>query len=100
MKPEAWRRSDNGHVWMFSIAKNLEKRRVAHNCLRLAIVGLRRIGTDLVVVGGNPVNRKVVENPEDWKWSSFRHYASGEDYGVEIEPWRNRSAASEPIIAN
>jgi len=36
-------------------------------------------------LGWKPVNRKVVENPEDWKWSSFRHYASGEDCGVEIE---------------
>lgn len=33
----------------------------------------------------NPVARGLVGRPEDWKWSSFRHYATGEDCGVEIE---------------
>jgi len=33
----------------------------------------------------NPVTRGLVARPEDWKWSSFRHYLSGEDCGVEIE---------------
>ena len=27
----------------------------------------------------NPVKRGLVEKPEDWKWSSFRSYASGEE---------------------
>jgi putative transposase len=25
----------------------------------------------------NPVVRGLVEKPEDWPWSSFRHYATG-----------------------
>ena len=33
----------------------------------------------------NPVRRGLVEKPEDWKWSSFRHYATGEESVVEIE---------------
>jgi putative transposase len=33
----------------------------------------------------NPVRRGLVERPEDWSWSSFRHYASGVEGGVEIE---------------
>jgi len=33
----------------------------------------------------NPVKRGLVERAEDWKWSSFRHYAQREDCGVEIE---------------
>jgi len=33
----------------------------------------------------NPVKRGLVEQPEDWGWSSFRHYLTGEDAGVEIE---------------
>jgi putative transposase len=37
----------------------------------------------------NPVKRGLAARPEDWKWSSFRHYASGEDCGVQIESWRN-----------
>ncbi len=33
----------------------------------------------------NPVKRGLVEKPEDWAWSSFRHYATGEMGVVEIE---------------
>ncbi|HZB88207.1 MAG TPA: transposase [Terracidiphilus sp.] len=33
----------------------------------------------------NPVVRGLVEKPEDWAWSSFRHYASGAEGAVEIE---------------
>jgi len=33
----------------------------------------------------NPVVRGLVEKPEDWVWSSFRHYATGVKGTVEIE---------------
>ena len=33
----------------------------------------------------NPVKRGLVEKPEHWQWSSFRHYATGEVGRVEIE---------------
>ncbi len=33
----------------------------------------------------NPVHRGLVARPEDWRWSSFRHYATGETGAVEIE---------------
>jgi putative transposase len=33
----------------------------------------------------NPVVRGLVEKPEDWPWSSFRHYATGVEGAVEIE---------------
>jgi putative transposase len=33
----------------------------------------------------NPVKRGLVARPEDYRWSSFRHYASGETSVVEIE---------------
>ncbi len=33
----------------------------------------------------NPVVRGLVENPEDWAWSSFRHYLTGMEGVVEIE---------------
>ncbi len=33
----------------------------------------------------NPVKRGLVERPEDWPWSSFRHYVSGVEGAVEIE---------------
>ncbi len=36
----------------------------------------------------NPVKRGLVAKPEDWPWSSFRHYATGVKGTVEIEsPW-------------
>lgn len=33
----------------------------------------------------NPVKRGLVKKPEDWPWSSFRHYATGFAGAVEIE---------------
>jgi len=33
----------------------------------------------------NPVRRGLVAKPEDWKWSSFRHYQTGIRETVEIE---------------
>lgn len=33
----------------------------------------------------NPVKRGLVTRPEDWKWSSFRHYATAEIGIVELE---------------
>ena len=33
----------------------------------------------------NPVVRGLVARPDDWPWSSFRHYATGEIGPVEIE---------------
>jgi REP-associated tyrosine transposase len=36
-------------------------------------------------IHNNPVKRGLVTRPEEWAWSSARHYATGEDCGVEIE---------------
>jgi putative transposase len=33
----------------------------------------------------NPVKRELVKRPEDWPWSSFLHYATGNAGTVEIE---------------
>jgi REP-associated tyrosine transposase len=33
----------------------------------------------------NPLRRGLVANAEDWPWSSFRHYATGEERVVEVE---------------
>jgi putative transposase len=35
----------------------------------------------------NPVRRGLVESPEQWRWSSFRAYAYGEDGGVRVNDW-------------
>ena len=48
----------------------------------------------------NPVKRGLVKRPEDWPWSSFRHYATGEAGVVQIESeWvarRRDPAATAP----
>src|SRR5229473_839587 len=36
----------------------------------------------------NPVKAGLCERPEDWEWSSFRHYATGCEGRVEIESER------------
>jgi putative transposase len=50
----------------------------------------------------NPVKRGLATEPQDWKWSSFRHYATGEIGAVEIEsPWtanrRDRDTANTHV---
>lgn len=49
---------------VYSRAKHIEKLRYIHR---------------------NPVMRGLVAEPEDWRWSSFRHYLLGEVGTVEIE---------------
>ena len=39
-------------------------------------------------IRSNPVKRGLCEHPEDWKWSSFLHYATGCEGRVEIESER------------
>ncbi len=42
----------------------------------------------------NPVRRGLVPRPEQWAWSSFRHYVSGVEGAVEIESqWTARRRA-------
>ena len=51
----------------------------------------------------NPVTRGLVGKPEDWPWSSFRHYVTGEIGTVEIESWwtgtRRASGLAETHIS-
>ena len=40
----------------------------------------------------NPVTRGLVTQPEDYRWSSFNHYTTGEPHPVEIESqWTARA---------
>ena len=49
----------------------------------------------------NPVVRGLVAKPEDWAWSSFRHYATGLEGTVEIESfwtgWRREGWLSSQV---
>ena len=45
----------------------------------------------------NPVKRGLVAKPEDWQWSSFRHYATGVEGTVEIEShWTAARRGNQP----
>lgn len=47
----------------------------------------------------NPVHRGLVARPEDWPWSSYRHYATGEVGTVRIESpvaaWKRRQVGRQ-----
>ena len=48
----------------------------------------------------NPVKRGLVAKPEDWPWSSFRHYATGERGVVEIESfWTAAKREAEASVS-
>jgi hypothetical protein len=47
----------------------------------------------------NPVRAGLVARPEDWPWSSLRHYATGEESAVEIESqWTARKGERAGIF--
>ena len=47
----------------------------------------------------NPVRRGLVERPEDWPWSSFRHHADGTRGVVEVESqWTAREREQLGIV--
>ncbi len=47
----------------------------------------------------NPVRRGLVGKPEDWPWSSFRHYATGEIGAVEIESFWTAARREEAHLS-
>jgi putative transposase len=59
----------------------------------------RKFVEKLRYIHQNPVTRGLVARPEDWAWSSFRHYANGEAGRVEIESqWTARRREQAGII--
>jgi putative transposase len=51
----------------------------------------------------NPVKRGLVEKPEQWAWSSFRHYTTGGIGTVEIESFwtaARREGSCDPRSPN
>lgn len=63
---------DAEHFW--------QKRYYDHNVRNYA-----KFAEKLRYIHRNPVRRGLCERPEDWEWSSFRHYATGCVGRVEIE---------------
>ncbi len=63
----------------------------------------KKVVEKLRYIHRNPVERGLVEKPEDYKWSSFNHWSTGERGPVEIEShwtWTRRERAQTPLIAN
>jgi putative transposase len=78
LKQNELREPEGGSFWLpryydfnvWSEARRIEKLRYIHR---------------------NPVRRGLVSSPEEWDWSSFRHYVSGAEGVVEIESqWTDR----------
>jgi len=75
--PHIWqRRFYDFNVW--SPRKQVEKLRYIHR---------------------NPVKRGLVEQPDQWMWSSFRSYAYGEPGQVQINDWRPLELETLPPAA-
>lgn len=63
IEPQFWQR----HYYDFNVRtkeKTVEKLRYMHR---------------------NPVTRGLVSNPQDWPWSSYRHYQTGQKGTIEVE---------------
>jgi putative transposase len=75
----------HGHFWqtryydfnVFSTAKRIEKLKYIHR---------------------NPVKRGLVARPEDWPWSSYRHYLTGEQGDAQIESLMTTYIRNHPSV--
>jgi putative transposase len=45
----------------------------------------RKFKEKIKYIHRNPVTRGLVSKPEDYRWSSFNHYATGQPTSIEIE---------------
>ena len=54
-------------------------------CYDFNVWSERKFIEKLRYIHRNPVKRGLVARPEDWPWSSFLHYATGQAGVVEIE---------------
>jgi putative transposase len=52
----------------------------------------RKLREKLNYMHANPVKRKLVLHPGDWPWSSWSHYAKGEEGLLRIDPLEGKSA--------
>jgi hypothetical protein len=59
------------------------------------VFSAEKLHEKLVYMHWNPVKRGLVTSPEQWPWSSYRHYAMKEPGAVTVnEGWK----ALEPIV--
>jgi hypothetical protein len=69
---------------------------LANPLLRLQPVERMKFVEKLRSIHLNPEQRGLVTRPEDWRWSSFRHYATWETGVVEIE-WQSTARGREQL---
>jgi putative transposase len=59
------------------------------------VYSAKKITEKLRYLHRNPVTRGLVAKPEDWPWSTFRHYATGIEGTVKIESfwtgWKHKT---------
>ncbi|PYV51989.1 MAG: hypothetical protein DMG92_02450 [Acidobacteria bacterium] len=59
----------------------------------------RKFVEKLKYIHRNPVRRGLVEHPEDWSWSSFGHYLTGDRGVIESEShWTARIREKAAIV--
>jgi len=61
----------------------------------------KKFSEKLQYIHRNPVTRGLVENPEDWPWSSYRHWLTGEPGPVQFESnwtWNARIDPTKSLI--
>ena len=75
---QSWRSSNSGVVADLALRSGSRATTTATCELQMSSEKLRYIHR-------NPVKRGLCASPEQWPWSSFRHYWNGAAVGVEIE---------------
>jgi putative transposase len=63
--------------------------------LQLVVFNEKKRVEKLRYMHRNPIQRGLVLKPEDWLWSSFRHYAYGEPGAVLVNETK-KSGTSHP----
>jgi REP-associated tyrosine transposase len=56
---------------------------------------VRNFWTKLEYIHRNPVEAGLVKNPEDWPWSSYRHYVKRENAPIPVDPVGFSSAGDD-----
>jgi putative transposase len=95
-EPKLRRLEDTMRVLKGETSKHLKGDRIQfwqRRYFDFTVVTHRKHVEKLKYIHRNPVERGLVEHPEDWPWSSYRHYLTGEASRVEIESewtWNRR----------
>jgi len=76
------RKSEQGELWPEAEERVWQRRFYDFN-----VWGERKRVEKLRYMHRNPVKRRLVLEPEQWEWSSYRSYALGEEGVVKINQW-------------